>query len=115
MKHTIRKSKRLAAKRKGARGARRMSVGEALGLPPEQEDATNLAEVHALASARKAARERGGKHGKKHKRKRKKHARARSLTLPTHLQGSETALSARGQRRREATPPKLARAKLSGS
>ena len=56
-----------------------MSVGEALGLPPEQDDATNLAEVHALASTRKAAQRHKGGHGK-HKRKRKKHRRARSLT-----------------------------------
>ena len=54
---TIRKSRRLAAKRRAEREARpdRMSVGEALGLSPRKRKGRNLAEAKALEGAEAAA------------------------------------------------------------
>ena len=75
---TVRRSRRLATKRRRARRAPRMSVGEAIGAPLHEDDVTNLAEARAMNSAREAAALLSGHKGKRQTRKGKKHQRAKS-------------------------------------
>ena len=81
-KGTVRKSRRLAKKRrsKEERKAGRMSVGEALGVASPGKHAVNLAEARALESAKAAAAQRHGNgasvsHSKKKQRSKKKSAK----------------------------------------
>ena len=79
MEHTIRRSRRLAQKRRRVRQPPRMSIGEAYGTPAGEGDGVNLAEARAMNSARKAAARLGGDKGKG-KKKPKNKKRAKSLT-----------------------------------
>ena len=82
---TIRKSKRLAAKKRRSRPRDdRMSVGEAMGVTPRRGKATNLSEARALQNGRAAAAERDEHRlaGRKGKSRGAKTRRSRSGSLP---------------------------------
>ena len=81
-KDTVRKSRRLAKKRrsKDEQKASRMSVGEALGVAGPGGHAVNLAEARALESAKTAVEQWHGKgviasHSKKNQRSKKKNTK----------------------------------------
>ena len=69
MDRAPRRSRRLAKQRRRARKPKdkRMSVGEALGAPTHQVDATNLAEARAMHGAREAAMNLTVRKSKRHK------------------------------------------------
>ena len=82
---TVRKSKRLAAKKRRSRPRdNRMSVGEAMGVTPRRGKATNLSEDRALQNGRAAAAERDEHRlaGRKGKSRGAKTRRSRSDSLP---------------------------------
>ena len=112
MQRTIRKSRRLAKKRNKHAG-RRMSVGEALGLPRTGRHTEPGRSARAGKRAQSGTTTQG----------RARQAQAQTKETQTRAQpnpypypeGNATPLTARSQRRREATPPQIARAQFPDS
>ena len=80
---TVRKSRRLAAKRKARRANKRMSVGDALGLSPRKPKGRNLREAAAVDAAVAAAASHTAKGSRKSSKKDKREAARRRESQPT--------------------------------